>query len=190
MDRREAQKSRHRLIVLVLAAIAVLVSVAVAAADQQPANRTYHSQQFGWSITVPSDWVVDDRQPTDVSFKTGDPTQVLLQIHVAKVKGDNLEFLVDQVVSFRAKLFLAAGKPYTLISRTSGKLDDGTPFEEIEERIGTGVVGHARLRFFLLGHTAEAVDAKSFETVWAVISDSLDQIIGSFRPNDAPAGGS
>lgn len=190
MDRKEAEKARHRLVVVVLALIAVLVSATVAAADQPPASQTYHSQKYGWSITVPGDWTIDDGQPADVIFKTGNPTQVLISVHVATVKGDNLDTLVDYLVAYRAKGFTASGRPYTLISRTSGKLADGTPYEEIEERIGTGVVGHARLRFFLLGHTAEAVNAESFETVWAVVSDTVGDVMNSFRPTDTPANGS
>ncbi|HVZ14763.1 MAG TPA: hypothetical protein VG894_09915 [Bauldia sp.] len=194
MDRREADRARHhRLVVLVLAAIAVLVSVSVAAAGPQPApqpaSQTYRSQQYGWSITVPGDWTIDDSNPADVRFMTGNPTQVLIGVHVATAWSQDLEHLVDQVVAYRAKMFLAAGQPYTILSRTSGRLGDGTSYVEIEERIGAGVVGHARLRFFLLDHTAEAVNAESFETVWAVISDTVNDIMGSFRPG-APDGGS
>jgi hypothetical protein len=183
MDRPEPQKPQRGLAVLLLALIALLVSATVAA--KADGDRVYRDGKLGWTLTIPAAWSVNDKNPATVVFMAPPPAHILLMLHIAGVKSDTLPALVDSMIEYRTRLFASMHLSYEVTKRASGALADGTPWAEIEERLGAGgpgSAGYARLRCFLVDHTAFALDGESYESEWPAVADTVATVLASFRP--------
>lgn len=144
-----------------------------------PASDTrYVDAVNGWSIDYPAGWQVDASDPAFVEMYDPDK-QALVGVHVIPIALP-LNTFVDRSMAFEEQYERKQGLTWSLSSRRSTSLSDGTPAVDVVVEIMPG--GRSHQLYAVKSGKAFEVNAETYVTSWDRFSTDFDRILGSFTP--------
>src|SRR6267378_1570033 len=155
----------------------IAVIVPHAAVSQARSDRVYVDHLYGWSVSYPDNWTIDTLDPGFVQIHQPSTLPYgLVGIHAATgLKGASLGDFADRMMANEADM---AG--FKVLSRRSTKLSDGTPALEIDNVLGTDMVGESRKLFVLRGDRGLEIDAETYLDSFPSLAPYFEKIIQSF----------
>jgi hypothetical protein len=158
-------------------ALMIAVIVPHGAVSQARSDHVYVEHLYGWSVSYPDNWTIDTLDPGFVQIHQP-PTLPygLVGIHSARaLKGASLGDFADRMMANEADM---AG--FKVLSRRSTTLSDGTPALEIDDVIGTDLVGESRKLVVLRGDRGLVVDAETYRDSFPALAPYFEKILRSF----------
>ena len=162
--------------------LALVGSTTTGWSQQTPVDQLYVNPVYGWSVTYPKDWKVDNQDPAFVKIQPPpNLPQGLIGFHSVARSGDkSLDEFADRMMAHYADRSRGRGRRFEVLSRRSMVLPDGTPVVEIVNLLGTGVVGKSRKIFALREGRAFTIDAETYLDAWPRLEVYFDRMINSF----------
>ena len=138
---------------------------------------TFKSPDFPWSISYPSDWIVDASEPNFVRIarNVDDGLFALCGIHSNSSGFNTVEELVDFVIDFEDEYFKERGQSYDILSRQAITLASGASGIELMVELGPG--GKSRRVYFLTAGYDLVIDCETNLMDWPLLEATYDQII-------------
>ena len=158
--------------------LALLLSIAPRAAIAQAhRDHVYVDHLYGWSVSYPDKWAIDT---LDLAFvQIHQPSTLPAgSVGVHSLRGWNftsLDDLADRMMVFEARL-----SGFKELFRRNTKLADGTPALEVENLLGTGILGKSRKLFVLQGDRGLAINAETYLDSFPALAPYFDKILHSF----------
>ena len=141
--------------------------------------KAYTSPVFGWTIQYPSNWTLNDSDPTAVMI-TSPLRRAFIGIHTNDVRAKTLDELVDFIILYtKRQLYEAKNINYVVVSRKKIQIDKNTIGIDVLSELRPG--GKSRRLYFLVENRAFGVDAETYAEEWDQFVSQFDRILRTFR---------
>ena len=141
-----------------------------------PPDEVYSSSVYGWSISYPGDWIVDDTDPASVRIELAD--LALVGISCGTVAYDSLDDFIDFALAHDEDYSKEMGLTYEVVAREEVTLSNGIPAVRVTTEIGPG--GKSCRLYVFVDSQAFMVDAETYTFMWPVVYPDFDRMLASF----------
>ncbi len=166
-----------RIALLLSLGLALLNASFVADAQQGEPDRLYTNSTYRWSISYPSNWTVDDKNPAFVRILSS-ADNALCGIHTGSVRFKSLDAFTDFMLAHSEQFLKQRGAVSVILSRRRISLPNDIGGYDVLVDILPGL--RSRRIFVLADGQAYGLDCETYAKNWEKFEPFFERIINSF----------